>query len=58
MSQLPGSSLYPAGVGSVELLSGRGIEWHEIEDLLAGEDDGNERQLASKVRKALEAARR
>lgn len=58
MPGLPEYSLYSQGIGSVELLSGQGVEWHEIEDLIAGEDDGNERLLTNKVRRALEVARR
>jgi hypothetical protein len=58
MPELPAFSLYANGIGSVEMLSGQGVSWPEIEDLIAGEDDGNERLLAAKVRKALEATRR
>jgi len=51
----PSFSLYPAGIGSVELLSGRGVRWSEVDDLLEAQDDGNERQIANAARRALEA---
>lgn len=58
MPALPGFSLYgDKGLGSVELLSGRGIMASDVDELLDAQDDGNERVLANAIRKALEVTR-